>query len=458
MMEAAAPVTPHRDQRTYVLVGGAAGASKSHGARFGAYWWALTVPKCRILLLREVSDELKRSHILGLMDTEAPALGASFVTNPVPLARWPNGSFIEGGHMEDAASVKRYLSSEYDLIIAEEGSLYDPSALMELTTRARTTNEAMLARGGARVWIPTNPGGPSTPILRQLFLDRDLSVEEWPALALTYRPEEWIHVPGRLEDNPYLDQSYERGLAVLRQAWRYQQLRHGDWYAQPGQFFDAFSPTTHVREIDLGAHPEKLSWFRSLDWGYHDPMAMLWWVVLDDGHLHVAAELKGRLQTPKEVTPKLRAIDDELKLPKPRDRVITWASPDMWANRGQLGEFLQETARKNGWPVRPAKTDRINGWMRIQELLRPAPDGSPWLTIHPRCKNLIRSLQTAQCKEDDPDDVRQLDDHFLESLRYGAMSRPAPAYRPPESPQTRLFAEDFAPKGKVAVGAGQWLK
>ena len=150
MMAAHAPITPEQDQITHVLMGGAAGASKSTSSRFGAYWWAMHVPRCRILLLREVSDELVRSHILGLMDWEAEALGATFRASPHPLARWPNGSFIEGGHMEDAEAVKRYLSSEYDLIIAEEASLYDPDALLELTTRARTTNADMRRLGGAR--------------------------------------------------------------------------------------------------------------------------------------------------------------------------------------------------------------------------------------------------------------------------------------------------------------------
>ena len=456
-MEAVAPRTAADDQRTYVLIGGSAGASKSHAVRWGAYWWALTIPQCRILLLREVSDELKRSHILGLMDVDVPALGGSFVTNPVPLARWPNGSFIEGGHMEDAASVKRYLSSEYDIIIAEEGSLYAPEALLELTTRARTTNPAMRAKGGARIWIPTNPGGPSTDVLRQLFIDRTVDEDEWPEMAREYRPEEWISVRGLVEDNPYMDPGYERGLAVLKQAWRYQQLRYGDWYAAPGIFFDQFSQATHVVDLDLGPYPERLTWFRSCDWGYHDPMAILWCVVLDDGHLHIAAELKGRLQTPAEVAPQIFAIDRELGL-RPSMNLVTWASPDMWARRGHVGEHLQETARRSGWPVRPAKTERINGWMRLQQLLRAGPDGRPWLTMHSRCRNLIKFLRSAQGDPATPDDVRQLDDHFGEACRYAVMSRPAPrGWRDPTPRREGEFAEDFR-RATRGLGAGQTLR
>jgi len=451
MMAAQAPHTANHDQTTNVLVAGAAGASKSHGVRWGAYWWAMSVPKCRILLLREVSDELRRSHVLGLMDVEAERLGAHFVAHPYPLARWPNESFIEGGHMEDAAAVKRYLSSEFDIIIAEEATLYDPNALGELMTRARTSNDAMKAKGGARVWLPTNPGGPSTQLLRTLFLDKEIDADEWPHMAETYRAEEWIHVPGTLDDNPYLDPAYERRLAILKQSWRYKQLRHGDWYATPGIFFDHFAPNIHVVDRDI-PHPEQQTWFRSIDWGYHDPAVMLWWVVLPDGHLHVAAELKFQEQTPEEIAPRINQIDNELGLPVDRHSLQTWASPDMWAKRGQVGEYLHETARKCGWPVRMANTGRENGWMRIHTLLRPDAEGIPWLTLHSRCRYTIRSLQTAQSDEGNPNDIRQLDDHALESLRYGVMSRPMARGAQVEQ-RRRLFEEDFAPPRRPDVGA-----
>lgn len=448
MMAAHVPQTAAKDTTTNVLVAGAAGASKSHGVRWGAYWWAMRVPGCRILLLREVSDELRRSHILGLMDVEAEELGAHFVSHPYPMARWPSGSFIEGGHMEDRESVKRYLSSEYDLIIAEEATLYDPDALAELITRARTSNDVMKAHGGARVWLPTNPGGPSTELLRTLFLDKEIDADEWPQMAEHYRPEEWIHVPGTLDDNPYLDPAYERRLAILRQSWRYQQLRHGDWYATPGLFFDAFAPSVHVVDRTIPS-PGEQTWFRSLDWGYHDPGVMLWWVVLEDQHLHVAAELKFQGATPEELAPRIHRIDRELGTPP---TLTTWASPDMWAKRGQIGETLQETARRNGWPVRMAHTDRENGWMRLHTLLRPDATGTPWLTMASRCRYLIRSFQTAQSDEHHPNDVRQQDDHALEAARYGAMSRPLARGARRGAPPRRTFEDDFTPPARADVG------
>lgn len=438
----------------YTLYGGSAGPGKSHAARWGLYSWCLRVPNLRTLILRETSGELLRSHITGLMDIEVEqTLGGRFAANPMPLARFPNGSFIEGGHMEDAAAVKKYLSSEYDIIVAEEATQYQPDTLIELITRARSSNDVLNAMGGARAWLPTNPGGPSTAVLRMLFMDRDLEAiaEDWPNLE--YVPSEWVYIPALLDDNPYLDPQYERKLGILRQQWRYQQLRHGDWYALPGVFFDQFTPAVHVESVTLD-EPQRLAWFRSLDWGYHDPAVVLWWTVLDDGHLHIARERKFTGLTPEEAfRDVVKPVDDELGLPRPRTSLHTFASPDMWQRRGQVGETLQETARRVGWPLRPAKTERHNGWMRVQSLLRPDPSGRPWLTIDPSCKYLIRSLQTAVSDKHDPEDVSQHDDHALESARYGAMSRPAPKSRGVIERPRGPFDADFLPKGPPVVGA-----
>jgi hypothetical protein len=388
------------------------------------------------------------------MDTEVEAkLGGRYIGNPMPLARWPNGSFIEGGHMEDANAVKRYLSAEYDIIVAEEATQYQPEPLMELLTRARTSNEFMLKQGGARCWLPTNPGGPATNILRQLFLEKAIDKDEWPSLAAKYNPAQWIYIPGRLEDNPYLDPDYENALAVIKQQWRYKQLREGDWWAAPGLFFDRFTYSTHVKQIEL-KEPKRLQWFRSLDWGYHDPAVMLWWVVLGERRLHIVHERKFDHLTPEEFTPIMQAIDHELGLPEPHREIKTWASPDMFQPRGHVGESLQETCRRCNWPVRPAKTERLNGWMRLQALLRDGPDGEPHLTISPQCRYLIRSFQVAVSHRTDLNDVAPYDDHALEAARYGAMSKPHPRdLWPVRDERQREFEDDFRPVGKAVVGS-----
>lgn len=124
------------------------------------------------------------------------------------------------------------------------------------------------------------------------------------------------------------------------------------------------------------------------------------------------------------------------------------ADPAMWQKTGAgRGESIAETLLRMRLPMRKSDNDRFNGWMRVHELLRAMPDGSrPWLTVDPNCKYLIRTLPAMVQDKDNPDDLdSSKDDHAVDALRYGAMSRPAP---------TR-FTKDEAPKPNTV---GWWKK
>ena len=41
------------------------------------------------------------------------------------------------------------------------------------------------------VWLPSNPGGPSHHLLKQLFIDKQPDTERYPALAHHFRPDDW---------------------------------------------------------------------------------------------------------------------------------------------------------------------------------------------------------------------------------------------------------------------------
>jgi hypothetical protein len=105
---------------------------------------------------------------------------------------------------------------------------------------------------------------------------------------------------------------------------------------------------------------------------------------------------------------------------------------------GHVGESIAETFQRYRVPVVSADNDRLNGWQRVQEMLRDAPDGRPWLVVHHRCRYLARTLPAAVRDPKEPEDVDTMgDDHALDALRYGAMSRrrytdrtPPPNYSP----------------------------
>ena len=167
----------------YVLYGGAAGPGKSHAARWALYRRCLTQPNYEALLLRKTFPELEKTH-LRRMAREAALVGAEYLDSK-RLMRWPNGSLIECGHMEDADAVAKYLSTEYDVIVTDEGSTFDPNALLELSTRS------VDRRPGGRFWVVSNPGGPASGMLLDFFVDHQPDFDERPQLQAKYAAEQW---------------------------------------------------------------------------------------------------------------------------------------------------------------------------------------------------------------------------------------------------------------------------
>lgn len=419
-----------------VLWGGMAGPGKSHGVRWWLYKRSLTIPNHKAVLLRENSKQLETTHLFD-MRRELPLFGGRLVDE---TARFPNGSEVHCGHMADADAVQRYLGTEYGAIVADEASLYpvDPqgvTTLSELSTRAR--KDFIDVNGHAvspRFMAVTNPGGPSASWLLDMFIDRAPDLEKFPALRPVfdelgvhvkgYRAEQWQFIAAKLKDNPYMREDYaETDLAVLG-ATRYRQLAEGDWRAFSGQFFEEWDEKIHVRalrHLDLRA----IECFGAMDWGYNAPGCFGLWLCLPDGHYHIRKELKFQRKNAPEVAVEIKALLKNLGVGRLRYLV---ADPAMWQHTGAgRGEAIAETLARLGLPMKRGDNDRFNGWQRCHELFRLAPDGTPWLTVDEDCRYLRRTIPAAVSDKADLDDVdTKIDDHGLDMMRYGAMSRPSP--------------------------------
>lgn len=418
-----------------VLWGGQAGPGKSHGVRKWLYRRSLLVPGHEALLLRENNEQLEKTH-LRKMATELPLLGAKLVDR---TARFPNGSFIDCGHMADAEAVERYLSTEYGAIVPEEASVYPVDSegttpLAELSTRARKVYRDIRGREVRPRFMPvSNPGGSSAPWLLDMFVDHTPDFDKFPKLRPVfneageqikgYHADQWAYLPARLDDNPYQDPEYEDTLSVLSK-WRYEQLRKGDWHVFSGQFFSQWTAGSHVQ--DLGT-PAGVRWFRSMDWGYNAPGCFLWWAVLPDGRLYIRDEWKFQQTDEPDVATHVKRTDATHRIAKVSytagDPAVFNKTGATHKNRGFVGLSIGDTLGHYGVPIVGADNDRLNGWKRCHAILRVAPDGDPWLVVHPDCRYLIRSIGSARSDKKDPDDVdTHSDDHALDSFRYGAMS------------------------------------
>jgi hypothetical protein len=162
-----------------------------------------------------------------------------------------------------------------------------------------------------------------------------------------------------------------------------------------------------------------------MDWGFNSPGCFLWWLVLPDNGYHIIREYKFQMMSSEEVAGQIKKVThSDLGIKELR---YVAADPAMWAKTGAnvKGESIAETLIRRGLPLRRSDNDRFNGWMRVHDMLRPMNGDRPWLTVDPSCKYLIRTMVEAVADPNKPDDVdTDCDDHALDALRYGAMSRP----------------------------------
>ncbi len=218
-----------------LLWGGAAGGAKSHGLRWDAYFWCMTIPNYECLLMRRSYPELESTHLLR-MERDQASVGAKY-DKMKRMMIWPNGSFIKAGHCESKSDLTKLLSTEYDDVRIDEGSTFEGELTREISSRARSAKPDVKARGGAVVRIGSNPGGRGAVFLKDFYIDKNPDPQEFP----DYDPIEYTFIPARISDNPYLDDTYESELKQL-DADRRRQLLDGDWTVFVGQFFSKWQP------------------------------------------------------------------------------------------------------------------------------------------------------------------------------------------------------------------------
>lgn len=226
------------------LIAGAAGTAKSVGSRFLVYRYSQLIPGLRSILIRTTYDELLKNH-LQFMPAEASQLGADYTGGNVRQMTFHHqdgpDSIVFAGSCLNEADIAQYVGPEYDLILLDEGVHLLPRAVREIIARARgsaTSVEAKLRLGMPAKWarsvVISNPGGRAMMFLVDAYIRKHMDQTRFPK----YNPARFGHLGSTLDDNPYLDEDYESENLSHLEASRYRQLRHGDWTAISGAFFN----------------------------------------------------------------------------------------------------------------------------------------------------------------------------------------------------------------------------
>lgn len=185
-----------------------------------------------------------------------------------------------------------------------------------------------------------------------------------------------------------------------------------------GAAFPEWNPMIHAPSY-LGKDwypPRGWRLYRAYDGGWNQASCG-WYAIDPDGNV-----VRYREYYPSKVTDEeqARAIVAMSKAPdgSSEDIAFTVADPACWAKRSDSGLSTAEVFSRNGVHMRPGSNDRINGWKRFHEYLRPFEDPNNPGTLIARfrvtqsCVNAIRTIPALPADRHRPDDVNtRAEDH-----------------------------------------------
>lgn len=116
---------------------------------------------------------------------------------------------------------------------------------------------------------------------------------------------------------------------------------------------------------------------------------------------------------------------------------------DMWSRTKDTGKSLAELWQENGIGIVKASNNRVQGWLSLKEMLKPAgKDNRPMMMVSEDCAGLIRNLPALQHDEKNPSDcATEPHDitHICDSARYFAITRTMQ----PEMAKPASYEDDF---------------
>ena len=419
--------TPNPKQRLLYLsaakftgYGGAMGGGKSHALRAKAVMLALAHEKLNILIVRRTMPELRENHILPLRELLGNVARFSKTEGSF---YFPNGSRIRCGYCEQEDDVYRYQGTEWDVILVDEATQQTWFQIQYLMSRLRTTKRNFKTR----MYLTANPGGVGHNWFKRLFIDRLYLPGE--------RPEDYLFIPARVEDNAVLlqaDPQYKALLDKLPDKLR-RAYRDGDWNVFSGQFFENL--VTRPGENGRWSHviepfeiPGEWKIYRSFDFGYAKPFSVGWWAVDYDGRLYRILELYGCVPNdpnvgvkwaPDRIFKEIARIEREHRWLKGK-QILGVADPSIWDK--SRGDSVADVAARQGIWFAPGDNQRIPGWMQVHYRLQFDEEGVPMLYVFDTCKAFLRTMPILQYSDIRPEDLdTDGEDHVADEVRYMCM-------------------------------------
>jgi PBSX family phage terminase large subunit len=405
-----------------MVLAGPAGTGKTLANLLHLLWFGETYRGARMLIARKTRVSLTDSALVtwesNILGDAHPILGRPINRSNRREYRFPNGSVLVTGGMDRPDKI---LSTEWDLIYIPECT--------DLTLLDWETLAGRLRAGAGPYDLIFGDCNPTTPAhwVYKRHLAGGLTL-----IPTTHRdnPRFWDRAA-----NDYTEAGRRYvvdRLGAMTGARRNRFLK-GLWVAAEGLVYDGYDPAVHL--LPHGWTPAA-HWRRvwSIDWGFRDPLVVLFWAVDPDGRMYLYREFyrsNVRVESVAKWCAELLASGTE---PRP-SQVVADHDPENSATFTTHAGVYCEPADKS---------DRDRGLQETQGRFDVRPDGRPGIFFRPdsRCHeadaalaaegrptSLLEEIVGYQWKPATPekpkDEPIEVNDHAMDAMRYAVRACPA---------------------------------
>jgi phage terminase large subunit len=310
---------------------------------------------------------------------------------------FPNGSYIIIKHFKDEKDIENFIGQEYDVIAIEELTTLTFKKFEDLTTCLRSSKP----NWRPRLYAAWNWGGIGHAWVMKVFY------EPWAKkIERTTR-----YILALVTDNRFNNPEYINRLKILT-GWKYKSWYLGDPHFQAGQFFKMWSDSIHVypNEKIQGFESKMVSWSCSFDHGLDHPACCLLHARDANGIKYTVDEYHENEKVISENAENIKAMLRRHNLGLEHiDSFV--AGNDCFRRSVDIDgtKTIASMYEECEIVMTPAKTDRINRWEIMGNLLGNPENGvAPTWYIHARCKNLIAQIPMAQSHETRMGDIQKM--------------------------------------------------